>query len=113
MQDVRESLRASHLDLELIPSGAKIRVWPHQYQAAVDAAQQHQGALHPSHVVIIESLKPALDDDIMAMSRKSKVKVKKDGMPVVTRVPVLNTGPPTSSAMDAHLPLCCASLVKF
>lgn len=77
---VREKMRAAGQDFVLQASGAKVFVWPEQYAAVIEAVDRTETQLRASHVIIAESLLPALEASIATISSKRNVRPKKLGV---------------------------------
>lgn len=59
----------------LLDSGARIFVHPEEYDGALAAASSH--VLRPHHVIVSEAFKGLVEDDISALPKKEKVRVKR------------------------------------
>eukprot|EP00933_Yihiella_yeosuensis_P054760 TRINITY_DN53313_c0_g1_i1.p1 TRINITY_DN53313_c0_g1~~TRINITY_DN53313_c0_g1_i1.p1 ORF type:complete len:510 (-),score=81.57 TRINITY_DN53313_c0_g1_i1:250-1716(-) len=102
----RELMRAKGCDFVLEPSGAKVFVWPEQYPAVLDALRSLEMSLRTSHVIIAESLLPALEASIGAIAHKKNVRPKKSS--VMTLVSIGKTVS-TSSSSDGYCEAKAAS----
>jgi len=101
LREVRDRMETNGLDCKLEPSGAKIFVWPEQYEAIMEAVHQHAIDLKPSHVITVESLMPALMSTIEKIRSNLNVRIRKDGVRVLTKVARTTLNSHASSALGA------------
>lgn len=75
---VRDQMKAADCAYTLPApnAGAKVFVWPQQYQTVMDAIGKLETPLFSSNVVILESLMPCLEDIIAEIPRKANVHEK-------------------------------------
>lgn len=75
---VRDKMAAAGCACTLPPphAGAKVFVWPEQYQTVMDAIGELERPLLSSNVVILESLMPCLEDLVATIPRKANVHEK-------------------------------------
>merc|ERR1712032_499796 len=87
LRSVRDDLAKSGLSCTLEPSGAKIFVWPKQYDWVLESLVDLNISLFPSHVIIAESLLSALDASIATLPSRLNVRPKKNRKIDLTEVP--------------------------
>jgi hypothetical protein len=78
LADVRDQMEAADCAYTLPApnAGAKVFVWPQQYQTVMDAIGKLERPLFSSNVAILESLMPCLEDLIATIPRKANVHEK-------------------------------------
>jgi len=103
LRPIREKMHASGYDCVLQPSGAKIFVYPEQLEEVKAGAFMSRITLRASHVIIVESLIPALEASIVEISSKQNVRVKRDGILEVATVSMPHAAdePTTSAEMES------------
>lgn len=104
-------------------AGAKVFVWPPQYQTVMDAIGQLGMPLFSSNVVILESLMPCLEDLVVAIPRKANVHEKeRQSLTVVACMAQASAQTQSSDSSDwgdlecvleeARTFLCCVRVLK-
>lgn len=76
LRPIREEMQAAGHDCILEPSGAKMFVPPQHVEHVKRELAQLQIPLHASHVVVTESMLPALERSIATISSMKNVRVK-------------------------------------
>jgi hypothetical protein len=77
-----EQLRGIRTEMEaagcpyLLESGAKVFVWPEQYQSVLHALHKEYDRLYASHVIVSESLVPLVEESIDSIPSKKNVRRK-------------------------------------
>lgn len=102
MHRVRESLAGAGHSCVLEPTGAKIFVWPEQYSMALHVLTEQKIDLHPSHVVIVESLLPQLQSCIESVPSRHNVRVKKAKIRNLSELPVATSANSLSCATESE-----------
>lgn len=96
MQHIREEMSAQDCPYVLEGSGAKIFVWPEQYQKVLQELEASSVRLRSSHVIVAESILPCLEASIATIPSQKNVRVKKD------RIFTLACIPTASPAAEDH-----------
>eukprot|EP00440_Ansanella_granifera_P005889 gb/GFBE01006387.1/.p1 GENE.gb/GFBE01006387.1/~~gb/GFBE01006387.1/.p1 ORF type:complete len:491 (+),score=92.20 gb/GFBE01006387.1/:1-1473(+) len=105
LRAIRDCMTAEGCDFVLRPSGAKAFVWPEQYQAVMGALDSLGMPLRASHVIIAESLLPALEASMDGISSRKNVRPKTNGIVNVANVARhAAAGTSTGSRADAGMP---------